>query len=434
MLPNPEQPDDRAQHAALFHSGLVGAAVVRDGRFAAVNDEFARIVGSPSAQLEGARADGIAPVGRHAATAAPDEDRSRRLTYTRDYVRPDGARLSLVIEAIAVGDADVDHHAVYVVLDVSDRQHEARELAVARALMHRAVDSMSDGFVLFGTDDRIVLCNQVYATTLEGFENVESLVGVHVEDVIRRQVAHGQPVPPEFGGDVDRWVADRLAHHRRADGRPHIQELSGGRWVQSIRHRTPDGGIVVLRSDITAFKHREMAARLLAQHDPLTDLPNRRLLGDRLMLALARARRASTSVAVMLLDLDQFKPVNDTHGHRAGDEVLKMTAERLRHTLRSADTVARYGGDEFVVVIDGLKHLADIAEVTTKVIDAVERPILLNDMTPDALSLRVSCSVGISLFPHDATDADTLIRLADAAMYRAKQAGGGRFAYHSAVI
>lgn len=313
-------------------------------------------------------------------------------------------------------------------------RHEREQRAAlenARALLMRAVNSMSDGFVLFDPDDRIVLCNQVYATTLEGFDTVHSLIGVDVETIIRRQVEKGQPIPPEFEGNVDRWVADRVATHRRADGRPHVQQLSGGRWVQSIRHRTPDGGIVVLRSDITAFKESERAAQLLAQHDPLTGLPNRRLLHDRLSQALARSRRNAEIVAVLMIDLDGFKAVNDTHGHKGGDEVLRVTAERLRSCLRSADTVARFGGDEFVAVVAALAQPADVALVAGKIVDAVSRPmppLWTTDRGVPDVSIR--CSVGISLQPVDGEDAETLIRLADAAMYRAKQAGGARFTYH----
>lgn len=314
-------------------------------------------------------------------------------------------------------------------------RHEREQRAAlenARALLMRAVNSMSDGFVLFDPDDRIVLCNQVYATTLEGFDTAHSLIGVDVETIIRRQIEKGQPIPPEFEGNVDRWVADRLATHRRADGRPHVQQLSGGRWVQSIRHRTPDGGIVVLRSDITAFKESERAAQLLAQHDPLTGLPNRRLLHDRLSQALARARRNAEIVAVLMIDLDGFKAVNDTYGHKGGDEVLRVTAERLRSCLRGADTVARFGGDEFVAVVAALAQPADVALVAGKIVDAVARPIpplWTTDRGVPDVSIR--CSVGISLQPADGEDAETLIRLADAAMYRAKQAGGARFEYHA---
>lgn len=430
MPADPDQLPGDAERDALFQTSLIGTALVRGGRFVRVNDALAHMLGHPAGHLEGAPA--------HAVDSAPEEpprpeEPAARSAYSRHYTRPDGQARVLRIERMPLADG-ADGAAVLAVEDATDRRHDADAMARARAVMLEAVNSLSDGFVVFGPDDRVVLCNQGYASTLEGFSGPESLIGVHVEEIIRRQIASGQPAPAEFAGDIEGWVADRLAQHRRADGMPHVQELSGGRWVQSIRHRTPDGGIVVLRSDITAFKHSEIAARLQAQYDALTELPNRRLLHDRLTHALARARRAGAAVAVMLIDLDDFKPVNDTYGHRVGDEVLRVTANRLRAALRSADTVARFGGDEFVVVIDDLRHVAHIGEVTTKVIDAVERPIAPTAGAGEGTTLQISCSVGISLFPQDGQDSDVLIRHADAAMYRAKQTGRGRYAYHSTVV
>lgn len=301
----------------------------------------------------------------------------------------------------------------------------------AGAVLLRAVDSMSDGFVLFDANDRIILCNQVYASMLEGFGDshfdAKTMIGLHVETIIRQQVDRGQPIPAEYDGDIDRWVADRVALHRKADGVPHVQQLSGGRWVQSIRHRMPDGCMVVLRSDITHFKERERAAELLAQHDALTGLPNRRVLNDRLLQAVARARRSGEIVAVLLLDLDDFKPVNDQHGHDAGDEVLRLTASRLKACLRITDTVARYGGDEFVVIAECGAATADVSAVAAKISDAIARPIpAMWSSDVDAPAVHISCSIGISQYPRDGDDPDTLIRLADAAMYEAKPRGRGR--------
>lgn len=426
-----------AERDALFHGGLVGHAASRDGRFTRVNQECARILDLPASKIVGAPCGLLAPRGGDAAIAwsEADGDAVRRGGYECDYTGPDGRRRTLSVEVTELRPATADADRVYSVVDVTERRAGEEALENARALMMRAVDSMSDGFALFDAGDRVILCNQVYASMLEGFSatgafpSAAEMTGMHVEEIIRRQIAQGQPVPPEYAGEIDRWVADRLVQHRRADGQPHVQQLSGGRWVQSIRHRTPDGGIVVLRSDITAFKESELAARLLAQHDSLTGLPNRRLLIDRLTQALGRAVRTGESVAVLMIDLDDFKPVNDTFGHRAGDEVLRVTADRLTACLRATDTVARFGGDEFVAVVDGLEGKDDAAAVAGKIIEAV-RPALPSPPCPPGT--RVGCSVGIAMFPGDARDPDVLIRLADEAMYRAKQAGRGRYAWAGA--
>lgn len=302
-------------------------------------------------------------------------------------------------------------------------------------ILLRAVDSMTDGFVLFDANDRVILCNHVYATMLDGFGEsnftAESMIGMHVEDIIRKQVEFGQPIPPEYRGDIDAWVADRVKLHQRADGVPHVQQLKDGRWVQSIRHRMPDGLMVVLRSDITHFKERERAAHLLAQHDSLTGLPNRRGLHDRLQQAIARARRSQDTVAVLLVDLDGFKQVNDSHGHAAGDEVLRLTADRLKGCLRITDVVVRYGGDEFVVIAEFPGPSIDVNTVADKIVDAVSRPIApVWNATPAAQQIRIGCSIGISHYPYDGDDPENLIRLADSAMYKAKEKGRGRYMRH----
>lgn len=420
-----DRPPIEAEHEALFHSTLTGVALVSGRRFVRVNDEFVRISGFSRFDLE----------TQSASIVEPEAVSAGRQRYERDYARPDGQSRSLLIEAVGL---DTGRH-LYSVIDITEQQRRAAELENARELLVRAVNSMSDGFVLFDADDRIIICNQIYATLLEGHGNPQpafgppaSMVGMHVETIIRRQIEQGQPVPPDYSNDLDRWVADRVAQHRRADGQPHVQQLNGGRWVQSIRHRTPDGGMVVLRSDITAFKERERAAELLAQHDALTGLPNRRLLPDRLAQALARARRSREIVAVLLIDLDHFKPVNDRHGHKAGDDVLRLTADRLKGGLRITDTVARYGGDEFIVLAECGAQTADVSAVATKILEAVSRPIpplWTTDLT--APNVHITCSIGISQYPRDGEDPDTLIRLADAAMYRAKQGGAGRFAQSS---
>ncbi|HKB79918.1 MAG TPA: EAL domain-containing protein, partial [Thermoanaerobaculia bacterium] len=155
-----------------------------------------------------------------------------------------------------------------------------------------------------------------------------------------------------------------------------------------------------------------------AYHDVLTQLPNRKLFTDRLGQNLTHARRSGKSLAVMFVDLDHFKEINDRLGHTAGDELLLEMARRLRECVRSDDTVARLGGDEFTIILSELRHPEDAVTVAEKIIQAVQRPVIVG-----ATPIDVSASIGIALYPVDGTDPESLLRNADSAMYRAKESG-----------
>ena len=176
--------------------------------------------------------------------------------------------------------------------------------------------------------------------------------------------------------------------------------------------------------DITQRKQNEELLRFLATHDPLTNLPNRELFRNRLRRAIARSQRNGKKLAVLLLDLDGFKRVNDTLGHESGDHALQTVAERLVGSVRESDTVARLGGDEFTVILEGVASEADAALVVQKILKNTTRPYRLNGHKAE-----LTTSIGISLFPDDGGDADVLLRNADRAMYRAKEAGRGRYIF-----
>jgi diguanylate cyclase (GGDEF)-like protein len=167
--------------------------------------------------------------------------------------------------------------------------------------------------------------------------------------------------------------------------------------------------------------------RYMAQHDVLTGLPNRASMQQRLELAVEIARRGGRKLAVMVADLDGFKPVNDRLGHAAGDHVLVAVAGRLRAAVRASDTVARLGGDEFVVLAGDLDDPGDAGRIAGKVCDAVRAPLPF-----EGEPLQVGCSLGISLFPDDATTPQALLELADRAMYAAKAQAGRRYAFFAA--
>ena len=175
-----------------------------------------------------------------------------------------------------------------------------------------------------------------------------------------------------------------------------------------------------------ARKEAELRLTFFANHDALTDLPNRAMFNQRLTQALARAQRFSKMAAVLFIDLDRFKVINDTLGHDAGDRLLKQLAERLRECLREADTVGRQGGDEFVVLIEDVADPAQVADVGQKILDTVARPFLINGQ-----EFHVTASIGISIYPDDGHDQQALLKNADIAMYRAKEQGKNNQQFYS---
>ena len=199
-------------------------------------------------------------------------------------------------------------------------------------------------------------------------------------------------------------------------------------WVTISSVRNDDGDLtnyVAIFSDITPLKLSLEQIEHLAHHDPLTGLPNRLLLNDRLKVAVRRARRDNHSVALLFLDIDRFKDINDSLGHVTGDKLLLEFARRIRSQVREEDTVARLGGDEFVILINRVASEQDVEIIVHKVMAGLKEPFRLENQ-----ALVLSISLGISLFPQDSENADDLIRHADAAMYHAKDQGLSEFRFY----
>lgn len=184
--------------------------------------------------------------------------------------------------------------------------------------------------------------------------------------------------------------------------------------------------ISIMARDISERKRHEAEMQHKATHDGLTDLPNRFLLMDRFHSALEHAKRSDTFVAILFLDMDNFKRVNDSLGHAAGDTLLQQTGVRLRNSLRPVDTVARHGGDEFSIILSGLTQVDHVLIVLQKIRSAFERPFLI-----DNNQVYVTFSTGIAVYPHDGEGAEDLLRHADAAMYRAKASGSSQYRFYA---
>ena len=174
--------------------------------------------------------------------------------------------------------------------------------------------------------------------------------------------------------------------------------------------------------DVTSIKEHQKELEHIAHYDPLTGLPNRLLLSDRLSYTIASANRLNNKLAVIFLDLDGFKPVNDTYGHAIGDELLRRIAKELKTVLREEDTLARLGGDEFVGMITNFKEIKECRAVLDRLIESLSAPFLIND-----ISIHIGASIGVAIYPDDGIEGDILVRNADQAMYSAKQAGKNRY-------
>ena len=208
---------------------------------------------------------------------------------------------------------------------------------------------------------------------------------------------------------------------RRHDGLTFPEEVSF--------HPLEGGRIALVIRDLTEAKQAEERMKLLVYRDSLTGLPNRRLFEDRLAIALAQAHRYRHRIAVVFIDLDRFKQVNDTLGHAAGDELLRAVARRLSSCVREADTVARLAGDEFTLLLPGLNYAEDVGAISRKLLEALRRPFVIGGQ-----EVRVTSSGGIALYPEDGDSEETLLRNADTAMYRAKERGRDDFQLFSSAL
>jgi two-component system CheB/CheR fusion protein len=223
---------------------------------------------------------------------------------------------------------------------------------------------------------------------------------------------------------ADGWWQGEI-WNRRKNGDLYLEWLS----INTVKDQ--DGKVVnyvAMFSDITVVRESQHRVEFLATHDDLTGLPNRTLFNDRLTLAIARASRSKENVAVMFIDLDNFKVINDTLGHDAGDKLLKQASSRLLEGVRTEDTVARLGGDEFVVLVEGAER-HEAALTAQRLIKSVSMSYLL-----EGRECFVSASIGISVFPEDAADVNGLMRNADAAMYRAKEQGKNSFQFFTSEL
>ena len=326
--------------------------------------------------------------------------------YERQNRLSDGSERTLEVTLIPHFDDTGTAQAAFVLIHDITRYHESeRAIRDSEERLRKFADATNEGIVFIDAGI-IVDCNEAAARMMR-LTHAE-LVGRRNQDFIAPE--DFETVASNIRAGFERPYEVTLI---RDDGSKLAVELVGKDLVYSgVTHR-----MTVIR-DISDRKQAEARIQFLAHHDTLTHLPNRALLLDRIQNILAGARRNQTEVGIMFIDLDNFKTINDSLGHYAGDELLKKVASRLQSCLRAVDLVGRLGGDEFLVVLDALTNAEDIAPVAEKIAEAISEPFSLEDQV-----LSVSASIGVSVFPRDGETPDSLIRNADAAMYLAKERG-----------
>ena len=337
---------------------------------------------------------------------------NKRAVFETRHRRRDGKVID--VEVSTVGVHFDDRALLYCSSrDITDRKHAEAQLR----LVSRVFDRAAEGVMI--TDDK-----QTILTVNDSFTKV---TGYTREEVIGKTPAilqsgkQGDDFYKDMWGTLQRrgWWQGEI-WNRRKSGELYLE------WLSINVVRDEEGKIINyigMFSDITLIKKSRQRMEYLATHDELTTLPNRSLFNEHLKLALARSRRSGARLALLFVDLDNFKMINDSLGHEEGDELLKQAADRLKSCIREADTVARLGGDEFVILLEIEDR--DTASITAKrILETFNTGFVLKE-----LEYKISVSIGISLFPEDASEAKIMMSHADTAMYRAKEHGKNTFLF-----
>lgn len=414
--------ETRREMEVIFETAAAGITLVRNRIMVHCNRRLEELFGYGPGEMQGLPTrvwylseEDYAGVAAQAYVALGQDNYHRRQQLLR---RKDGGTFWAEITGRALDRRDPQGGSVWLVEDISERRDMLQRLELAQ----RVFDSSSEAIVVTDADNRIVSVNRAF----------ERITGHSASEVLGRD--------PSFF---------KSGRHDASFYQAMWQSLHDtGHWQGEIWDRRKDGSIypklvcidvmrepgsgkvvnhVAIFSDFSQRKASEEKVNYLAYHDALTGLSNRLALNVHLEHQLAVARRNGTRVALLFIDLDGFKPVNDRHGHAEGDKLLVALAARLREKARESDLVARLGGDEFVMVLEGGFTDQNLATIAADLVAVVSEPCPLT-----VGAVQVSCSIGIACAPRDGETPEALLKSADAAMYLAKAAGRGRWVFFDA--
>lgn len=409
-----------AEEAALFRvladSAMVGVNISQDGRFVYVNDRLAAMFGYEEPDILLGRSlwdmvhpDDIDTVKHRIRQRLCDNGAKSKQRFRG--VRADGEVIWLDSHT-----SQVFHHgkpaALAHLIDVTS-QHEAEQaLTFAYSELDQLFNIVASAVCVISVDRTVLRINQAF----------EKLFGADARNIVGRKCdqvwLHGRCNGAQCPLDRIKAGETQLEYRveRKGSDGGHLSLI-----VTAVPFRGPDGqllGIVENFIDVTQLKRSEEQIAFQAYHDALTSLPNRLLFNDRLNMAMAHAQRQNQGLAVLFLDLDHFKTINDSLGHAVGDSLLQAVAGRLSGVLRDEDTAARIGGDEFMILLQSATDPESAGVVAERLLEAMAEPFSVSGH-----ELYVTASIGVTLCPHDGQDPETLVSNADMAMYRAKEDG-----------
>ena len=406
---------------AFFEMASVGVAQVdaHTGRYQRVNKKYCEIVGYRSDELQSMAFSDIT----HPDDLPNDLEHVDQLisgeisefTIEKRYIRKNGQPVWVYLTVSPLWEAgEKSDYTLAVIRDISARKLAEESLVFATRVFENSIE----GIVLTDSKGTILQVNPAF-TAITGYLPEEA-IGQNPR--ILKSDKHAPNFYEEMWQqllDVGQWAGE--IWNRRKNGEAYPERLT----ISAVKdHKGTITNFVSIFHDISELKEQQKALEHQAQHDALTGLPNRVLINDRLEMALVRMERHGTIAALLYLDLDNFKHINDAFGHTAGDDLLIEIAKRLAVRLRTSDTLARLGGDEFLILLSEVEHIDAVSMIAVRLIESLRQPFYFGE-----IEYFVTASIGITVAPEDGSDAVTLVKNADIAMYRAKSLGRNNYQF-----